>query len=77
MSGQCPLAFTAYVFEGGGFDAAAVRGIVTGLKLRSRHPIPVQLHASVGEAARWVAKNHPTYTDGSAAALEAAVQDIR
>jgi hypothetical protein len=75
MARQYPVAFTAYVFEGDGFDAAAVRGIVTDVRLQSRASSPVQVHPSTPEAARWVAANAPTYA--SAPALEAAVRAVR
>jgi hypothetical protein len=54
LAADWPMAFTAYVFEAEGFDAAAVRGVDTGVVLIARPSYPIQLHRSVADAARWV-----------------------
>ncbi len=75
MTREYPVAFTAYVFEGDGFGAAAVRGIVTGVRIQSRSSSPVHVHASIADAARWVAANAPAYA--SAPELDAAARELR
>jgi len=45
---------SAVTFEGAGFRAAAVRGVVTGLTMLARQPYPHKVFATVDEAARWL-----------------------
>jgi hypothetical protein len=46
---------SAVVFEGEGFRAAAVRGVVTGLTMLARPPYPHKVFATVDEAFGWLA----------------------
>lgn len=46
---------SAVAFEGAGFRAAAVRGVVTGLTMLARQPYPHKVFATTPEAARWLA----------------------
>jgi len=46
---------TAYVIEGTGFFAAAVRGVIATTRLVLRPPFPMQPFARVDDAARWIA----------------------
>jgi hypothetical protein len=45
---------TALVFEGTGFAAAMVRGIVTGLTLLARHPFPYKVFSNHTAAFNWM-----------------------
>ena len=45
---------SALIFEGDGFRAAAVRGIVTGINLVAKQPFPHKVFAQVSEAATWI-----------------------
>ena len=47
------LKLSAVAFEGTGFRAAAVRGVVTSLTLLARQPFPHKVFSTVEEAARW------------------------
>jgi len=46
---------SALVFEGRGFVAASIRGVVVGLTLIARQPYPHRVFSSVDEAASWFA----------------------
>ncbi len=50
----------ALAFEGSGFRAAAVRGIVTGITLLSRHTFPSKVFGSLEEASAWLAPQLPS-----------------
>jgi len=58
---------SAYVVEGEGFQAAAIRGLVTGVMLLARSAAPTKVFASVSDAARWFAPR----IGADAAALDA------
>lgn len=45
---------SAVAFEGAGFRAAAVRGVVTGLTMLARQPYPHKVFATMSEAAQWL-----------------------
>ena len=47
------------VFEGGGFRAAAVRSVVTGISLVAKQPFPHKVFATVTAASSWVAPSMP------------------
>src|SRR5262249_34587794 len=51
------IKFSAVAFEGTGFRAAMVRGVVTGLTLLARMPYPHKVFAGVEEAVRWMCSN--------------------
>jgi hypothetical protein len=51
------LVIAALVYEGQGFVAASIRGVVIGLTLLARQPYPYRVFASVGEAAQWFFEN--------------------
>lgn len=46
---------SAVVFEGEGFRAAAVRGVVTGLTMLARPPYPHKVFGSIDDACAWLA----------------------
>jgi hypothetical protein len=54
-SGAGHTRMSAVVHEGGGFSAAAVRGVVTGLALLARLPYPHRVFATMDDAADWFA----------------------
>ena len=45
---------SAVAFEGAGFRAAAVRGVVTGLTMLARQPYPHKVFATMTDAAQWL-----------------------
>jgi hypothetical protein len=45
---------SAVAFEGAGFRAAAVRGVVTGLTMLARQPYPHKVFATMVDAAQWL-----------------------
>lgn len=47
------VAFLAVLFEGQGFRAAAVRGVVTGVSLLSPPPFPYRAFGKMKHAAEW------------------------
>jgi hypothetical protein len=64
------------VIEGGGFMAAASRGVLTAIQLLSRHAYPLHTCAEIADAVRWTAaqaERSPSW----AAALEQAVLAVR
>lgn len=48
------LLYSSVAFEGEGFKAAAVRGVITGLNLVSQLPFPHKIFPRVHEAATWL-----------------------
>lgn len=48
------LLISAVAFEGQGFVAAGIRGVVVGLTMIARQPYPHRVFASVVEAAKWM-----------------------
>ena len=48
------LAGSALVYEGEGFRAAAVRGVVTGIALLVRRPFPHRIFESASSGAAWL-----------------------
>jgi hypothetical protein len=50
---RAAVAFLAVLFEGNGFRAAAVRGVVTGVSLLSPPPYPYKAFGKLEEAAAW------------------------
>jgi hypothetical protein len=62
------LAFSALTFEGTGFRAAAVRGVVTGISMLAKQAFPHKAFATVEDAAAW-ASQHAVH-DGPADAVE-------
>jgi hypothetical protein len=48
------LRSSAVAFEGAGFRAAAVRGVVTGLTMLARQPYPHKVFATMADAAQWL-----------------------
>jgi hypothetical protein len=44
------------VLEGGGFVAAAARGVLTAIQVLSRHAYPLHTAATISAAARWTAE---------------------
>jgi hypothetical protein len=68
---------SAVVYEGKGFRAASVRGVVTGLAALRRLPYPQKIFESVADAARWFDAMAKTKSRPAAAALERALEDAR
>ncbi len=48
---------SAVVHEGTGFQASAIRSVVTGLNMLTRLPYPHRIFATVGDAAVWIGGN--------------------
>jgi hypothetical protein len=72
------IKFSAVAFEGTGFRAAMVRGVVTGLTLLARMPYPHKVFAGVPEAARWLIPNvHRLGWHESMEELTTAVAELR
>lgn len=65
---------SAVVFEGIGFRAAAVRGIVTSISMLARPPYPHRIFSTVTEASSWI---HRTFGGASGPQLEAAIDELR
>jgi hypothetical protein len=72
---ELPIAYVAIVYEGTGFAAAAIRGVVTGVALVVGSTLPMRVLATVADAARWAEATAPEYA--SAPELEAAVSWLR
>ena len=66
-----PIKLSAMVFEGHGFRAAAVRGVITGIGLLARTPYPHRTFAMVEDAAVWIEEE--TRADGPDAMLRGSV----
>jgi hypothetical protein len=47
----------AYVVEGRGFAAAAIRSVVSLMSLAARYPFPQKVFANVPEATQWLARS--------------------
>lgn len=60
-----PIKLSAMVFEGHGFRAAAVRGVITGIGLIAKTPYPHRTFATVDEAAAWIEKETRNNGPGS------------
>ena len=50
---------SAAVFEGSGFRAAFVRGVVTGLNMMTSQPFPHRVYGELTAAAEWLAQGLP------------------
>ncbi len=72
---EVPIAYAAIVYEGTGFGAAAVRGVITGIALVVGSALPMRVLPTVAEAARWAAATSPEH--GTAREIEAAVAWLR
>ncbi len=48
------FACVSAIFEGSGFRAAMIRGVLTGFQILSRTKYPQKIFASVGDCAAWV-----------------------
>ena len=69
---------SAVVFEGGGFRAAAIRGVVTGLTLLARPPFPHKVFATLEDGASSLAGGLTVDGwEGDAEQLTNAVRDLR
>jgi hypothetical protein len=62
LAGGNDIACSAVAFEGSGFRAAFVRGVVTGLTILARHPFPNRIFAGVPEASSWLRSQMPRAT---------------
>jgi hypothetical protein len=67
---------SAVVYEGSGFHAAAVRGVVTGLTMLRRLPYPHRVIAAVEAAVPWILEGLPEQPADAPQVL-AAVRDLR
>jgi hypothetical protein len=74
--GPGALRCTAIVAEGGGFHGSAVRAVVTGITMVVRPKFPMKVHASVAEAAAWIAAQAGP-AGATAAEISAAVDAMR
>jgi hypothetical protein len=69
---------SAVVFEGSGFRAAAVRGVVTGLTMLARMPYPHKVFAASREAAGWMrGDDDPSVGGLDSRELLSALADLR
>jgi hypothetical protein len=70
---------SAVAFEGAGFRAAAVRGVVTGLTMLARQPYPHKVFATMPDAAQWLGASlrETAKLNVDSAALLAALSDLR
>ncbi len=77
--GSIWIQVSALVFEGSGFIAATVRGIVTGISLIARQSFPHRVFDSVGDASRFIeCTQSPTnQTPFAAWRTEASVAELR
>ncbi|HXE85360.1 MAG TPA: hypothetical protein VN524_01010, partial [Hyphomicrobiaceae bacterium] len=50
----------AYVIEGHGFGAAALRSMISLISLAARYPFPQKVFASINDASAWTAQHTPT-----------------
>jgi hypothetical protein len=66
-----PIKLSAMVFEGQGFRAASVRGVITGIGLLARTPYPHRTFATVKDAAIWIEKE--THADDTRAMLRSGI----
>ncbi|MFO0756040.1 MAG: hypothetical protein U0359_06095 [Byssovorax sp.] len=64
------LVRSAVIFEGKGFVAAMVRGVVTGLQLLQRFPFPHQIFDSPESALAWLLQGPPLSSAGGSSGLE-------
>ena len=70
------IRYSAVVYEGGGFRASAVRGVVSSLILLARPPFPHRVFATTTEACAWFQRSFgPDEVPGKQ--LEAAIGDLR
>jgi hypothetical protein len=76
MSSCNAISSSAVVYEGSGFQAAAVRAVVAGVSALRRHPFPHQIFASVGKASEFHAR-HLTQPPDFQEGLERATQILR
>lgn len=77
-SGGDYIRCSSVVFEGSGFRAAALRGIVTGVALFARAPFPHTVFAEANSAVDWqVAHLRSIYPNLTAAALITGVDNLR
>ncbi len=70
---------SAVAFEGAGFRAAAVRGVVTGLTMLARQPYPHKVFATMPEAIQWLGTSlkQTAQLDLDSSALLAALATLR
>jgi hypothetical protein len=73
---------TAFVVEGGGFSAAAVRALLAGFYFVARPKSPHRIEATVEAGADWLLRRTPTSTvpmttDEVLAAVDAARRELR
>jgi hypothetical protein len=73
------LKISAVAFEGAGFRAAAVRGVVTGLTMLARQPFPHKIFPTVDQAAQWLGTSFAQAAGHNidASALLNALREIR
>ena len=72
-----PIRLSAMVFEGQGFGAAAVRGVITGIGLLARTPYPHRTFATVTEAVSWIERETRENESMPRRSVEAAVAEVR
>jgi hypothetical protein len=77
LRGTPNLAAWSIVFEGSGFRAASVRGVVTGIAGAGRLTIPHRVHTSLGEGGLWMLAHLPEARRVRAAQLLRAVEGFR
>ncbi|WP_394829521.1 hypothetical protein [Pendulispora albinea] len=70
------IRFSAVVYEGGGFRASAVRGVVSSLILLARPPYPHRVFATATEACTWFQRGFGAEAVNGKE-LEIAIADLR
>jgi hypothetical protein len=63
------IAAFAYVVEGGGFGAAAMRSAISLVSLAARYPFPQKVFANTAEATAWIFQRVPAESVGDASAV--------
>ena len=76
MRSSSSITSSAVVYEGTGFQAAAVRAVVAGVAALRRHPFPHQVFAELGAAADFHAQ-HQRQPAGFRDSLLSATQSVR
>jgi hypothetical protein len=75
---SAPLGVCVLAVEARGFQAAALRAIITGVGLLARPPFPYRAFASVEDAAKWLVRQERAGLPSvPAEALERAVRRVR
>lgn len=67
----------AYVVEGEGFAAATIRAAVSLINMAERHPFPVRVFATIGDAVSWALPRLPEHDAHDGRSLIALADEMR